>query len=273
MERLQKILSQAGVASRRAAEQLIADGRVTVNGATVTQMGVKADAASDDIRVDGRRVKAVERLRYILLYKPTGVVTTRADPQRRRTVLDLLRGVREYVYPVGRLDYDSEGLVLLTNDGELAALLMHPRHDVPRTYEVRVAGIPDDEALDRLRRGIPLDGHRTRPADVALLSRRPSTQRHGPAAHGRTDGLLRITIREGRNRQVRRMCEAIGHPVRALNRVKIGPVADARLTPGDWRELTPGEVQALRRSAAGGPSDHARGARASHAARGGNKPT
>jgi pseudouridine synthase len=272
MERLQKILSQAGIASRRAAEKLIADGRVTVNGVAVTEMGVKADAASDDIRVDGRRIKPVERLRYILLYKPAGVVTTRSDPQHRRTVLDLLRGVREYVYPVGRLDYDSEGLVLLTNDGELAALLMHPRHGVPRTYEVRVAGVPDDEALERLRRGIPLDGHRTRPADVALLNRRPSTQRHRPGAPARTDGLVRITIREGRNRQVRRMCDAIGHPVRTLKRVRIGPVADPRLTPGDWRELTPGEVHALRRAAAGA-TDHATRARASHAPGDGNDST
>ena len=128
MDRLQKILSQAGVASRRAAEKLIADGRVTVNGRTMLEMGTKADLASDDIRVDGRRVKRAERLRYILLYKPAGYVTTRSDPQRRPTVMDLLGGVREYVYPVGRLDYDTEGLLLLTNDGDLAARLTHPRH-------------------------------------------------------------------------------------------------------------------------------------------------
>src|SRR5579871_3254802 len=141
--RLQKIIAQAGIASRRAAEKLIADGRVTINGETVREMGVKADPASDDIRVDGRRVKAAERHRYILLYKPAGYVTTRSDPQRRRTVIDLLRGVKEYVYPVGRLDYDTEGLLLLTNDGELAATLTHPRHEVDRTYEARVSGIPD----------------------------------------------------------------------------------------------------------------------------------
>ena len=273
MERLQKILSQAGVASRRAAEKLIAGGRVTVNGATVTEMGVKADPAADDIRVDGRRVKAAGRLRYILLYKPTGVVTTRSDPQRRRTVVDCLRGVREYVYPVGRLDYDSEGLVLLTNDGELAALLMHPRHDVPRMYEVRVAGVPDDDALERLRRGIPLDGRRTRPAEVVLLNRRASSVRSSAGGHARTDGLLRITLREGRNRQLRRMCEAIGHPVRALKRVKIGPIADPRLTPGDWRELTPAEVLALRRTAAAGATGHATSARRLHAPGGRDEPT
>ena len=236
--RLQKLLSQAGIASRRAAEKLIAEGRVTLNGATVREMGVKADPGVDDVRVDGRRIKAASRLRYILLNKPAGVVTTRSDPQRRRTVLDLLHGVREYVYPVGRLDYDTEGLLLLTNDGELAATLTHPRHGVERTYEARVAGMPDDEAIDRLRRGIPLDGRRTLPAEVTLLNR------------GRRDrdGMLLLTIREGRNRQVRRMCEAVGHPVQQLRRTKIGPIADRRLRPGEWRELSPGEVEKLKRA-------------------------
>src|ERR671937_3138354 len=137
------------------------DGRVTVNGVTVRELGTKADAAHDDIRVDGRRIKVAERHRYIVLNKPRGYVTTRSDPQRRPTVIDLLAGVREYVYPVGRLDYDTEGLLLLTNDGDLAAALTHPRHGVERTYEARVAGIPDHEALERLRKGIPLDGKRT----------------------------------------------------------------------------------------------------------------
>ena len=150
--RLQKLLSQAGVASRRAAERLIAEGRVTLNGSTVREMGVKADPTVDDIRVDGRRVKSAERPRYLLLNKPKGFVTTRSDPQRRPTVIDLVRGVREYVYPVGRLDFDSEGLILLTNDGELADRLTHPRHEVPRTYEVRVFGVPTAETLRRLAR-------------------------------------------------------------------------------------------------------------------------
>lgn len=237
--RLQKILSQAGVASRRAAETLIAEGRVTVNGATVREMGVKADPARDDIRVDGRRVKAAERHRYILLYKPAGYVTTRSDPQRRRTVIDLLGGVREYVYPVGRLDYDTEGLLLLTNDGELAARLTHPRHEVERTYEARVAGMPDDEALERLRRGIPLDGRRTLPADVVLLN----------AGRRGQDAVLLITIREGRNRQVRRMLDAVGHPVQKLKRIKFGPIGDRRLKPGEWRDLAEAEVRTLSRLA------------------------
>jgi len=242
-QRLQKVLSQAGIASRRSAEKLIAEGRVSVNGTTVTEMGTKADLGTDEIRVDGRRIKAAERTRYILLNKPSGVVSTRSDPQRRRTVIDLLRGVREYVYPVGRLDYDTEGLLLLTNDGDLAAKLTHPRHGVDRTYEAKVAGMPDDDALARLRKGIPLDGRRTLPADVALVNR------------GRRDrdGILKLTIREGRNRQVRRMCEAVGHPVRELRRTRIGPIQDRRLKPGDWRELRDDEVIALRKSAARRP--------------------
>jgi 23S rRNA pseudouridine2605 synthase len=238
--RPQKILSQAGVASRRTAEKLIADGRVSVNGRTIHEMGVKADPAADDIRVDGRRVRAAERLRYILLYKPKGYVTTRSDPERRRTVIDLLNGVREYVYPVGRLDYDSEGLLLLTNDGDLAARLTHPRHGVERTYEARVTGTPDEEALARLRKGIALDGHRTLPATVVLV----------PPRRRNDDAVLLLTIREGRNRQVRRMCEAVGHPVQTLKRTRVGPIADRRLKPGQWRELKSDEVAALKKAAA-----------------------
>ena len=206
-----------------------------MNGVTIREMGTKADPAHDDIKVDGRRLRARQRARYILLNKPAGYVSTRADPQHRPTVIDLLRGVREYVYPVGRLDYDTEGLLLLTNDGDLAAHLTHPRHGVERTYEARVAGIPDAAALDRLRNGIPLDGRRTLPADVLLLN---------PGRSG--DGTLRLTIREGRNRQVRRMCDAVGYPVRALRRIRIGPLQDRRLKPGEWRELSREEVKALK---------------------------
>lgn len=243
--RLQKLLSQAGIASRRAAEKLIAEGRVTVNGTTVREMGVKADPAGDDIRVDGRRVRPAHRHRYILLNKPAGFVTTRSDPQRRRTVIDLLDGVREYVYPVGRLDYDTEGLLLLTNDGDLAARLTHPRHEVERTYEAHVAGTPDEAAIDKLRRGIPLDGRRTMPAEVRRLAKGPAPRKGAP--HERQHNVvLIITIREGRNRQVRRMCEAVGHPVRKLRRVRIGPISDKRLRPGEWRELTPKEVEKLK---------------------------
>jgi len=234
-ERLQKILAQAGVASRRAAERLIVEGRVTVNGVTERELGTRADPTTDDVRVDGRRIRIDPARRYILLYKPSGYVTTRHDPQRRRTVMDLLAGLRESVHPVGRLDYDTEGLLLLTNDGELTARLTHPRHGVERTYEARVTGLPDERALGRLRRGVPLDGRPTLPADVVLLT---------PGRQGGS-GVLRLTIREGRNRQVRRMCEAVGHPVQALKRTRIGPIADRRLKPGQWRDLTEAEVRTL----------------------------
>jgi 23S rRNA pseudouridine2605 synthase len=236
MLRLQKIISQAGLASRRTAESLIADGRVMVNGKTVTGLGSKADPDTDDIRVDGRRVKSAERKRYILLYKPVGYVTTRSDEKRRRTIIDLLGGIREYIYPAGRLDYDTEGLLLLTNDGDLAAALTHPRHGVDRTYEATVAGMPDERALEKLREGIPLDGKRTLPAEAELLTRGRADR----------DGVIRLTIREGRNRQVRRMCEAIGHPVQKLKRTSFGPLRDRYLKPGQWRELTAAEISLLR---------------------------
>ena len=253
-QRLQKILSQAGIASRRAAEKLIAEGRVAVNGKTVLEMGTKADADTSDIRVDGRRLRAPERKRYILLNKPAGVVSTRSDPQRRRTVIDLLVGVREYVYPVGRLDYETEGLLILTNDGDLAARLTHPRHGVERSYEARVAGMPDAEALRQLREGIPLDGHRTLPAEATLLNAKHDTEgrskglrpreREGAGTRER-EGVVQLTIREGRNRQVRRMLEAVGHPVRELARTRIGPLTDRRLKVGTWRDLTKEEVTTL----------------------------
>ena len=236
--RLQKILSAAGVASRRTAETLIAQGRVSVNGRTVTEPGTKADPSRDEIRVDGRRVKDAEPLRYLLLNKPRGYVTTRSDPARRPTVIDLLPEVREYVYPVGRLDYDSDGLLLLTNDGDLAARLTHPRHGVEREYHAWVLGTPDDRDLDRLRRGVVIDGRRTGPADVGVVH----------TGRGKRQGqtLLSIAIREGRNRQVRRMCEAVGHPVDTLTRVRFGSIADRRLKPGRFRDLTPQELRRLR---------------------------
>jgi len=238
--RLQKIISAAGIASRRAAEKLIEEGRVSVNGQTVTALGSKADPDVDDIRVDERRVKRAQQHRYFLLNKPRGYVTTRSDPEQRPTVLDLLKGIREYVYPVGRLDFDSEGLLILTNDGDLAATLTHPRHEVERVYEAQVLGVPDAHDLERLRRGIVLDGRRTSPAQVELLTERRS--------EGQTS-VLRVTIHEGRTRQVRKMADAIGHPVRALKRVRIGPIADKNLRVGTYRELTPEEVRRLKRSA------------------------
>jgi pseudouridine synthase len=182
-----------------------------------------------------------ERHRYLLLNKPRGYVTTRSDPQKRPTVLDLV-GAGEYVYPVGRLDFDSEGLLLLTNDGDLAARLTHPSHGVARVYEARVLGVPDDHDLSRLRRGIPIDGRRTAPAEVQLIGPQAGTRKEKAGA------LIRITVREGRNRQVRKMLDAIGHPVDRLKRVAIGPIRDDRLKTGHWRELTPAEVERLRKA-------------------------
>jgi 23S rRNA pseudouridine2605 synthase len=241
MERLQKLLSIAGVASRRASEELITQGRVEVNGETVRTLGSKADPATDTIKVDGRRLRFDVRPRYILLNKPRNVVTTRKDPQGRRTVIELLTGVREYVYPVGRLDYDSEGLLLLTSDGDLAARLTHPRHAVERVYEAVVVGVPAEDDLEKLRRGIFLDGARTAAAQV---------KRAGTVGKGRQElTRLTITLQEGRNRQVRRMCASIGHPVRKLTRVRMGPIKLGDLRPGHWRDLTEREVRLLQEAA------------------------
>lgn len=244
--RLQKILSAAGISSRRASETLILDGRVTVNGVPVTELGSKADPDVDDIRVDGRRVKtAGAARRYILMYKPRGYITSRSDPQQRPTVIDLLAkgGVRDYVYPVGRLDYESEGLLLLTSDGELAERLMHPSHEVEREYLARVRGVPDRHALDRLTAGVMLDGRKTSPAEVRV-------QKVIEAAGG-ADAMLSIVLHEGRNRQVRRMCEAVGHPVVKLRRVRIGPITDDHIRPGEFRDLSEREVAALKRAVSG----------------------
>ena len=243
-DRLQKILSAAGIVSRRAAEVYIAEGRVSVNGKTVTELGTKADALADDIRVDGRRIKpASARRRYILMYKPRGYITTRSDPQKRPTVIDLLAkgGVRDYVYPVGRLDYESEGLLLLTSDGDLAARLTHPSHEVEREYHARVRGVPDRHSMERLAKGIALEGRKTAPAGVKLV--KVTEGENG------SDAVMSIVLHEGRNRQVRKMCEAIGHPVVRLRRVRIGPITDERIRPGEFRELDAKEIAALRRAA------------------------
>jgi 23S rRNA pseudouridine2605 synthase len=239
-ERLQKILSGAGVASRRAAERLMTDGRVTVNGQTVRELGAKADPATDDIRVDGRPVRRAAARRYLLLNKPRGYVTTRSDPEGRPTILDLVPNLHEYIYPVGRLDYDSEGLLILTNDGDLAAALTHPSHEVAREYHARIRGTPERHALDRLARGIVLDGRRTASARVGLVAR--DVGQHGDQS------VVSIELHEGRTRQVRRMFEAIGHPVVRLRRVRIGPLTDPTLKTGAVRELTAREVAMLKKA-------------------------
>ncbi len=237
--RLNKLLSQAGVASRRLADALIEQGRVEINGVVVTALGTRADPDRDEVRVDGRRLRVQTERRYVLLNKPRGVVSTRTDPQRRRTVVDLAAaaGLSGYLYPVGRLDYDSEGLILLTDDGTFAERVAHPRHALDRTYEVHVAGVPDERDLQRLRRGVLIDGRRTRPARVRLL-------RVIEAGRG-TQAVIEMTLHEGRNRQVRHMCDAIAHPVDRLRRTRIGSIAARGLRPGQMRDLTPAEIRQL----------------------------
>ena len=239
MIRLNKLLSQHGLASRRLADELIEQGRVEINGRVVTALGTKADPATDEIKVDGRRLKALDERRHLLLYKPRGVVSTRSDPQRRTTVLDLLasHGVTGYFFPVGRLDYESEGLIILTNDGDFAARVTHPRYEQPRTYEALVAGVPDERDLERLRRGVVIDDRRTLPAEVRLL--RVVETRQGPQA------ALELTLREGRNRQVRKMCDAIAHPIDRLRRTRIGAITDRGLKVGQIRDLTAAEIKSL----------------------------
>jgi 23S rRNA pseudouridine2605 synthase len=232
-ERVQKVLARAGFGSRRACEVLIDEGRVTVNG-TVVSLGARLDPEHDRLEVDGVPVSVRAGLVYYLLNKPAGVVTTADDPQGRRTVVELVPD-EPRVFPVGRLDYDTEGLLLLTNDGDLTHRLTHPSFGVEKEYLVHVEGRPSRGALRQLREGVDLDDGRTAPAKVA--SPEP--------------GVLRIVIHEGRNRQVRRMCDAVGHPVRRLVRTRIGPLTDHSLAPGTWRVLTTDEVRALEVAASG----------------------
>ena len=238
LERLQKIIAHAGFASRREAETMIRNGRVTINGRVVTELGTKADAASDHIKVNGKLITQAEPHRYILLYKPKEVMTTVEDPAGRRTVIDLVRGVRERIYPVGRLDFHSEGLVLLTNDGDLAYKVSHPTHGSVKTYNVKVRGVPDERLIDKLRRGITLEGKRTLPCEIARVRTTGRTDDEG-------NSWFEVKLREGRTQQIRRMFQAVGHPVSKLKRVAIGPISDPKLTPGVWRELTPHEVKML----------------------------
>ena len=239
-ERLQKIIAHAGFASRREAEEMIRTGRVTVNGRVVTELGTKADGERDHIKVDGKLITRAEPHRYILLYKPKEVMTTVDDPEGRTTVIDLIRGVRERIYPVGRLDYHSEGLVLLTNDGELAYKIAHPKHGSVKTYNVKVRGVPDDRVIDKLRRGITIEGKRTLPCEIGRIKTTGRGDDEG-------NSWLEVKLREGRTQQIRKMFQAMGHPVTKLKRVAIGPVSDPKLTPGVWRELTEREVKLLSR--------------------------
>ncbi len=241
-ERLQKIIAARGIASRRKAEDIIAAGRVTLNGKLVTEQGTKADPERDEICVDGKLLKKRERLVYFLLNKPKGYVTTVSDPEGRPTVVDLLRKCRERVYPVGRLDYASEGLLLMTNDGALAAKLMKAGSHVPKTYRVKVSGKPEEKAIAKLRAGVTIElenGRRvkTSPAKIQLVE----------------DGAnpwYEVVLIEGRNRQIRRMFEQVGHHVEKIKRVQLGPLV-LDVEPGKFRELTNGEVEKLKSAAEG----------------------
>jgi pseudouridine synthase len=239
--RLQKILAGAGLGSRREAEEWIREGRVQINGRTAS-LGDQADPEADFVRLDGKRVRASSGGKtYILLNKPRGYVTTMDDPESRDTVMDLLPGaLRRAVKPVGRLDVQTEGLILLTDDGDLARRVTHPASGCPKEYVVKVSGIPEEADLERLRRGMFLDGRRTRPCEIDRIS----TTGKG----GRGNAWLAVTLQEGRTRQVRRMFELIGHPVSKLKRVAIGPIRDARLPRGGSRALSPAEVRTLRES-------------------------
>lgn len=234
MERLQKVIARAGLCSRRKAEELIALGRVRVNGQVVSSPGAKVDPASDRVEVDGRPLRA-EPFVYYLLNKPMGAVTTASDPQGRPTVVELLSEVPYRIFPVGRLDWDTAGLLLMTNDGDLAYRLTHPKFEVEKVYVADVAGAVGPGALARLRQGVELDDGRTAPARARVLARGEGFTR------------IELVIHEGRNRQVRRMAEAVGHPVRRLVRVGLGPLELGDLAPGAYRPLRPDEVAALRR--------------------------
>jgi 23S rRNA pseudouridine2605 synthase len=242
LERLQKIIAHAGFASRREAEAMIREGRVTVNGQVVTELGSKAEPGRDHIKVDGKLITGAETHRYILLYKPREVTSTVNDPEGRKTVVDLVKGVRERIYPVGRLDYQSEGLLLLTNDGDLAYKVSHPKHGSVKTYHVKVRGIPEERIIEKLERGITLDGKRTVPCEIEQMK---TTGRSTGRGDDEGNSWYEVKLREGRNQQIRKMFKAVGHPVSKLRRVAIGPIADPRLNPGDWRELTKQEVKML----------------------------
>ena len=234
MMRLQKYLALCGVASRRHAEQMILDGKVQVNGITVREMGVQVDEAADLVSVEGQPIHPETEKHYLAYYKPIGEVTTVSDPEGRPTVLDKFRDYPVRLFPVGRLDYDSEGLLLLTNDGEAMNHLLHPSREVQKKYLIKASNQVSDGEMQQLRRGVMIEGKLTSPAEVRLIRRETF------------DTVLLISIHEGRNRQVRKMLEAIGHQVVSLRRVAFGPIALGDLPRGQWRRLTPQEVSKLK---------------------------
>lgn len=233
LDRIQKIIAQAGIASRREAERLIIEGRVTLNGKVVDELGTKADPDKDYIKVNGKLITRPEPKAYVILYKPRGYVTTTSDPEGRPTVIELLEKVKGRVFPVGRLDYDTEGLILCTNDGDLAHRLQHPRHEVPKTYFAKVDGVPTQDEIAKLRNGIRLEDGMTAPARVKIIRK------------AEANSWLEIIIHEGRKHQVKRMCEAIGHPVIKLKREGFAFLTLGDLKPGEFRHLTAEEVKKL----------------------------
>ena len=240
-DRLQKILSRHGLASRREAEQMILSGRVCINGKIITELGTKADPESDRIEVDGKLLQTdPPKFVYLLLNKPTGIVCTCEDPQGRKTVLDMLPSQYQHIYPVGRLDYDSSGALILTNDGDFANYLMHPRHHVAKIYEVWVSDIPSNQTIKQWQEGIILDGRPTLPTSVNILQiERNKNLNQNPRTQ------LKIILKEGRNRQIRRMAEQLGHPVLALHRVAIASISVNSLRAGAYRLLNNDEINKL----------------------------
>ena len=233
-ERLQKILSHAGIASRRKAEEYIQQGRVSVNGQIVTELGTRADPSTDVVKVDGKRIRVATRFVYVLLNKPKNVMSTSSDPEERPTVMEYVANIKERIYPVGRLDFASEGLILLTNDGDFTKW-MTKAGVIPKVYHVKLAGKPDEKDLAKLRRGIFLDGERLAPCDIVSF-------REGE------NPWYEVTLHQGRNQQIRRMFSVTGHPVEKLRRVRIGFLEDRRLKSGEWRHLTEAEVQQFKRA-------------------------
>ncbi len=234
--RLQKFMAKCGVASRRKSEEIILAGRVKVNGKTVHELGFKIEEGKDIVEVDGKRLESGENKVYIMLNKPVGYITTVSDEFGRKKVLDLLTEIKERVYPVGRLDYDTSGLLLLTNDGDLAYKTTHPKYEKDKKYIAKVSGIPSERELQEFRNGLRIEDYITSQAKVRIIDKIKS------------DTILEIVIHEGKNRQVRKMCSKIGHPVIELKRVEIGSIKLGSLKNGEWRNLTQKEIDSLNKS-------------------------
>lgn len=242
-ERLQKIIAEFGIASRRGAEEMIAEGRITVNGKTAV-IGMKADPLIDHIKVNGTLITKKEPLIYIIFNKPAGIMSTLSDPEGRRTFKDYLKKIKQRVYPVGRLDYHSEGLLILTNDGSLANAIMHPSKKIPKLYRIKVRGIPEETKLRKLRTGIRLEDGYTLPAEIKMI---------GLTRTGK-NSLLDVRIYQGKNRQIRRMFESIKHPVMKLKRIAIDGISLGQLRSGEYRHLTQDEVTLLKKEVGLNPS-------------------